>query len=50
MTTKKDIKCLQKRIIEQDLTIQRQKDVIKTQQETLQFILSGKPLWKLLLT
>ena len=46
----KETKQLHKRIVEQNMTIERQQLVIKTQYDTLQFILSGRPLWRLLIT
>lgn len=45
----KQIKELTKRVIEQDMAIERQRMVIDTQRGTLEFVLSGKPLWKLIL-
>ena len=45
-----EVKQLNKRIAEQDMTIERQRIVIKAQYETLQFVLANKPLWKLILT
>jgi hypothetical protein len=45
----KEIKVLHKQIAEHQQTIDRQRIVIKQQQDTLEFILTGKPIWKLLL-